>query len=283
MIGAAAKKLWAVLWRLLLFCASWGLLQSPVVLLLQHTQGDLHAPHNLWRWVLVEAIGCISLLVACWGMARFADHRTLKSFGFSTEHIIRDSLVGWTFGLSMIACCVLVLLTGGWAVIEPHGHFTAVALLISFPAILINAATQEILVRGYILQTIQTHGGTWAAVFVSALIFSVIHAGATHGMALLPPMNLLIMGIVFALAYLRTGNLWLPIAMHAAWNYALGPVLGVAVSAQDLSSGWHVLEISAPEWIGGGVFGIEGGIVVTVVILAALLFFVSRGKQAWWW
>jgi hypothetical protein len=89
--------------------------------------------------------------------------------------------------------------------------------------------------------------------------------------ALLPAVNVFVAGILFAMAYYITGNLWLPIAIHFTWNLLLGPVLGLTVSGQNqLNSGWQILSIHGPNLWTGGTFGIEGGLMVTIITVIIL-------------
>jgi membrane protease YdiL (CAAX protease family) len=45
--------------------------------------------------------------------------------------------------------------------------------------VLLNSVTQEVLLRGYILQTLRTYLGTPAALLLSSATFVVLHFGAT--------------------------------------------------------------------------------------------------------
>jgi hypothetical protein len=121
----------------------------------------------------------------------------------------------------------------------------------------------------------------WATL-ISSLNFMLYHAAGFRG-AWLPAFNVFRSGILFALAYQVTGNLWLPVAIHFVWNFLLGPVAGLAVSGQDLANSWHIFAVQGPALFTGGAFGIEGGLVVTLVTLLGIailaLFFRSRAGE----
>ena len=73
-------------------------------------------------------------------------------------------------------------------------------------------------------------------------------------------------------AYLVTRGLWLPIGIHAAWNFTQGGIFGVTVSghpAEGLIRG----TLTGPEWLAGGEFGAEASVVATAFCLMAGLFF----------
>jgi hypothetical protein len=123
---------------------------------------------------------------------RFADGRTFRSLGFAPARAGRDLL------LELLALLVLV-----------------------------NSITQEVLVRGYVLQTIERSFGGAAAVLVSSLTFTGLHAGALVEGGILPGFNLFAAGLLLGVAFTTTRTLWLPIGLHFSWNFLQGPVLGI--------------------------------------------------------
>ena len=42
--------------------------------------------------------------------------------------------------------------------------------------------------------------------------------------------NLFGAGVLLALAYMLSGNIWFPTVVHFAWNFAQGVLLGIPVS-----------------------------------------------------
>jgi hypothetical protein len=137
-------------------------------------------------------------------------------------------------------------------------------------ALFFNTLTQQLLLCGYIFQTIRARSSFTVALLVSAALFSALHAGAFLG-AWLPIVNVFGAGALFCLAYGITGNLWFPIGIHFAWNSLLGPVLGLTVSGTDqLGVGWRVFQVEGPALFSGGAFGLEGGLVVTITTAASL-------------
>lgn len=225
---------------------------------------------GLWAWTAFEFCGITTLLAAVWLLLRFADKRRFSSIGFGPRGMVKDLGLGTLLGFGLIALTALVLLISGNARAEIVGSVHGPVLWVSAVATLLNAATQEVLVRGYILQTIRLRFGEALAVFVSSLIFAAMHPLAFSGETPLPALNIFIIGVLFGIAYARTGSLWLPIAAHFGWNYMLGPVLGLIVSGRDITGGWQLMKLSGSAGMAGGNFGLEGSIITTVVCLLAI-------------
>ena len=77
---------------------------------------------------------------------------------------------------------------------------------------LVAPVAEEVLFRGLALPLLAKRFGTGAAVLVTAFVFASLHFNA----ASFGP--LLILGLVFALAYVYSGSLWTPIALHSLFN-----------------------------------------------------------------
>lgn len=80
---------------------------------------------------------------------------------------------------------------------------------------------EEFLFRGVIFRGLDTRFPTWAAVVVSALLFSVVHC---QGLSSFSDIALLVwifvLGAVNAVAVKRTNCIWVPIALHVCYNSA---------------------------------------------------------------
>ena len=85
-----------------------------------------------------------------------------------------------------------------------------------------NALYEETFYRGYLIPALtpEVGGRGWAAVFLSAALFGVMHIANYWvrglSMSLLVPATLA--GVLFGFIYLRTRNLWLCIGLHSLLN-----------------------------------------------------------------
>ncbi|HXF43656.1 MAG TPA: CPBP family intramembrane glutamic endopeptidase [Pyrinomonadaceae bacterium] len=144
----------------------------------------------------------------------------------------------------------------------------------------IAAAWEEILFRGYILQTMVRNNQPIAGILISSILFAAIHL-LNPNPGIISTLNTLLAGIWFSIGYLRTRSLWLPISMHFSWNWFQTAFFGVEVSGiTALTQSPFLIEMdNGPEWITGGIYGLEGGIAATLVLILIILI-LSLSKKA---
>jgi hypothetical protein len=86
---------------------------------------------------------------------------------------------------------------------------------------------------------------------------------------------------------MRTGSLWLPIGLHAGWNFGQLlfnlPISGLRFSIEVPLT----ITFTGPYWLHGGTFGLEGGVAASALLLGvvALLTYTRRGLafESYWW
>jgi membrane protease YdiL (CAAX protease family) len=66
---------------------------------------------------------------------------------------------------------------------------------------------------------------------------------------------------MYGLAFVLTGRIWLGAALHFAWNFVQGPVLGFILSGHPVPGAPLHIDDLGPVWLTGGNYGPEGGIV----------------------
>jgi membrane protease YdiL (CAAX protease family) len=260
------KRLWSVIWRILVFLVGWAILCAPftIPVLIKYAPNGGALPLGLRLYI--ESVTVVSILVVAWLMLRFFDRRPFVSLGFARHHAVRDSLFGLIIGLGMMIACFAVLYFCGWAKPNTNAAFSGSALALATLAMIANTASQEVMVRGYVQQTIQGRFGLLSGVISSAVFFLALHLGAIQS-AILPAVSLFAAGILLGTCYAVSGNLWLPLALHFGWNYLQGPVLGLTVSGQTLDAGWRLFKLVGPPLVTGGKFGVEGGVIAIFITI----------------
>ena len=272
---AGLAQVWAIAWRITVFFLLWGLLIAPAMVLPRAWLQDLGRSSPVGIRFYFDCTGLLASLGACAIMVRWVDRGLPLGFGRARAGV--DSWFGLAGGAAWLGLSLgLVALLGG-VEMAPRGVFTWSALLLAGVSGWLNAAVQEVVARSYIFQLVRQRSGPAWAVVVTSGIFVAMHAGAFHG-AVLPMVNVLAASVLFGLVLLRTGSLWGVIALHFAWNFLVGPVLGLAVSGHDLADGRAMLRLQGPDWLTGGTFGLEGSVIVTLVTIAGCLVVGRAGR-----
>ncbi|MHB2015906.1 MAG: CPBP family intramembrane glutamic endopeptidase [Candidatus Xenobia bacterium] len=136
--------------------------------------------------------------------------------------------------------------------------------------LLFAAMREELVTRGFPLQTLARSLPPWLAAICTAVPFALLHIGNPHWNTL-AIFNTFLAGLWLAAARLRSGQLWLPTGLHFGWNLALA-AFGLTVSGEHFPQlALFSARINAPDWLSGGAYGPEAGLAATVVLILGTL------------
>jgi membrane protease YdiL (CAAX protease family) len=129
---------------------------------------------------------------------------------------------------------------------------------------ILAAFMEELLFRGILFRWIEAFAGSWAALVVTSALFGLAHifnANATwmSSLAIMVEAGALLGG-----AYMLSRNLWVPMGLHAAWNFTQGFLFDVPVSGNDMH-GLVQAKLSGPVLLSGGPFGLEASMIAVVL------------------
>lgn len=181
-----------------------------------------------------------------------------------------DALIGFAGGAAMVALAVLPIAFGyhlGFH-IAMSKHSLKLACAVVF-ILATGAMAEEVAFRGYPFQRLVDAMGAAGAIIFSSGLFGFVHLRNPHA-SVFSLINTVGIGILLAVAYLRTRALWLPFGLHFGWNLALGLIFGLPVSGIPQFAVVVRGSASGPGWLTGGAYGIEGGAAGTFGILAGL-------------
>lgn len=152
-----------------------------------------------------------------------------------------------------------------------------IGLLLSFAAYSIVAVTEEVLFRGILFRMIDERYGALLAFIISSLTFGAVHLMTVDfwtAMAISAEA-----GFMLAAAYKFRNNLWIPIGIHWAWNFTLGPIFGVGVSGISEDAYAIIPEISGSYILTGGNNGFEGSIVTVLIgVAVGIVLYIYKRK-----
>lgn len=196
---------------------------------------------------------------------------------------LRDAFKGLVIGGAAVGVAALFGAIAGGYKIEMGGadapavaHTLAVTrtLASSCVVFLLGAAAEEMLFRGYPLQTLMRSWPILPALVFSSVTFGIAHVWNPNVVPGFTIVNTALAGAWLAVAYWRTRSLWFPMGLHFGWNWVQGAIIGSPVSGITRITPNPLMHFtdSGPAWIGGGAYGIEGGAACTLAIILGTLF-----------
>jgi membrane protease YdiL (CAAX protease family) len=232
---------------------------------------------SLAGYVVAAALGTFAAAAAANAIAmRIWERGLLADIGlgwspFSLQHLILG-LFGGLGGAVLVVWPPI--LTGQARLVRDPSLAAGIGPVIFVTVILIfGAIGEEMLFRGYGFQLLMGYLGPFATILPFAIVFGFAHAGspAFSGMAFL---NTAVWGFLLGYAFLRSGDLWLPIGLHFGWNWAF-TLLGARVSGYIVGVTGCALHWSASNLMSGGEYGPEASL-VTFPVLVLLFFYLRR-------
>lgn len=202
---------------------------------------------------------------------RFVEKRSISSIGFWRKQWIRKYLRGALIGFVFISIPVMLLLFTGnvqlqMQQITPTAIIGIVGSLVAF---LIQGATEEIVVRGWLFPVLSVRSRIWIGIVVTSFLFGFLHL-LNPGITILSISNIILVGVFAAFYALKDSSLWGICAWHSLWNWAQFNIYGFAVSGMAMYSTPLFKPVTkGSEVLHGGSFGIEGSIITTIMLSIA--------------
>lgn len=237
--------------------------------------------------IIYETFRIFPPLVVGWLCGKYLEGLPFRALGAGfTAGWLRNWLLGIIFGAATLCIAVLLAVTFGglrfYVDLDKDNGTVATSLAVSLLFFAVASAAEEVLFRGYILQTFIRSGLAWPAILLTSLFFGLAHIGNpdTGPVAVL---NTILAGIWFGVAYLKTRDLWFVWGMHLMWNWMQGSVFGIEVSGITYITKAPLLkEIDfGPSWLTGQTYGLEGGIACTVAIVLSMtaIYFLPKSES----
>jgi membrane protease YdiL (CAAX protease family) len=143
-------------------------------------------------------------------------------------------------------------------------------ILIPFATMFTVAIIEEILVRGIIFRIMEEKLGSYISLTISSILFGVLHLANPHG-TLISSICITTAGFLMGAAFIYSRNLWMPIALHFAWNFSQSGIYGAITSGNEKTKSLLEAQIHGPKFITGGEFGPEGSIQAIVFCALATI------------
>lgn len=257
-------------WRLCIFLGIVIVLINASNLLVRRV---LHGADDTTLFLIREVMDFLIFLFASWIMGRM-ERRTIADYGLPWRGSFRIQFwQGVLLGFGSITALLSMMRLVGvfyFGRIALHGleiwRWAAAYALV----FILVALREEFRARGYGLFTLSAGIGFWPAAILSAAYFGYSHHG-NSGEDWIGLFNAGAFGLLACFLLRTTGNLWMPIGLHAAFDWGESYSYGVADSGQALPG--HLLNSSSsgPALLSGGTVGPEGSLLCTLLIVMVWL------------
>jgi len=219
--------------------------------------------------ILSESILLFGLVVATAVMA-LIEKRTYADYYLPLNQFLGKRFwQGVPYGFAMLS--LLLVLIAAFRGFSLGGMALSGADALKFGALygiafLMVGLVEEGCFRGYMQATLGPGIGFWPAAVVLSIMFGAIHLSnlgeAWFGAAMAGSF-----GILAAFSLQRTGNIWFPIGMHAAWDWAETYFYGVPDSGFLAKGHLFNSTFHGPTWLTGGTVGPEGSVFAFLVLI----------------
>ncbi len=226
---------------------------------------------NLLKGLFVSASCIFSYIL----FFRKYDKRTVTEF--ASKGLLKNITIGVLIGFILQSLTILVMyLNGNYSVVNIN---PISFILIPFAIMFTVAIIEEILVRGIIFRIMEEKLGTYISLTFSSILFGVLHLANPNG-TLISSICITTAGFLMGAAFIYSRNLWMPIALHFAWNFTQSGIYGAITSGNEKTKSLLTAKIQGPEFITGGEFGPEGSIqAIAFCALGTILLLILIHKE----
>ncbi|MGQ1948808.1 lysostaphin resistance A-like protein [Geofilum sp. OHC36d9] len=217
---------------------------------------------------IINYISVIVLLLSYFYFFKIYEKREIKEL---TKTNLRTELLGgFLFGFLVLSLVILILYLLGYYTVDSISGFSY--LLAPFSFLVIAALIEEVFFRLIIYRIVEKWLGTYLALLIISIIFTVPHL-LNDNVTLLSVLLLLTFGFAHSIMYTYTKRLWLPFAFHLGWNFAQ-PFYGSNLSGTE--EGYIInSNFDGPILLIGSDFGIEDSILSIILLLIICIIFLK--------
>ena len=199
---------------------------------------------------------------------------------------LKNLALGLGAGFLIFSIAVGVAALMGVYRITGEGDSSGLLPALIGPAIF-AAVSEELIFRGILFRWIEAFGGSWAALLLTSAFFGAAHLANPNASPIAAVGIAFEAGVMLGAAYMLTRSLWMPMGLHAAWNFTQGEIYDIPVSGTPVH-GLLVARLSGPPLLTGNGFGLEASLIaITVATLFGLWLLwlaIRKGElmKPWW-
>jgi uncharacterized protein len=247
-------------WRLLIYALLvfvLGYMVNKIAYALLH--GRELDPGNATDGIAYFSVVSCLILLAAWIMGKI-EGRTLADYGLPwTRAFYGRFWLAWAISFVSLTVLLLILwLAHAYSLgtLQLHGTEILKNALPWAAAMTLAAIFEDFFYRGYLQFTVSSGIGFWPAAFMTSALMGAAHT-LNPGWRLVGVVATGGYGLVACLLLRRTGDLWMPIGLHAGWNWSEMYFYGVP--SGGFAGHGHLFQgnLHGPIWLTGMPYGVE--------------------------
>jgi membrane protease YdiL (CAAX protease family) len=272
-------------WRVALFVLVSTLLSAVVKVVLLVARVPMRDEWTPTAFIGIELLTFAIAIATTAIMARI-DRLPFARFGLPSRGAFGDLFwegAIWGFGAVAVLVAAIAALGGyhihGWTMAGPSFVVTA-GLWVA--AMVLVGLSEEASFRGYPLAALADGIGFWPASALLSIDFAATHYFFKPMENLADAFSVGLIGLFLCFTLRRTGNLWFAIGFHFAFDFAALPLFGAPNTGnhgRPVDSRLLDATFAGPDWLTGGVRGIEASWLVFAVIAALFALFHRRHPE----
>jgi len=222
-------------------------------------------------------------LPAC--LLALLEHRPAALYGLPWRAFLGARFwQGCLLGLAEVSLLIFSIATfGGYrfgTLALPDASLIVKWLLFWLLFFVVVGLSEEFMFRGYLQFTLAGVIGYWPSACLLSLGFGAIDL-LNRGENWVGAADVVVVGLLFAFALERTGNLWLVVGWHAAFDFGETFLFSVPNSGALFSGHLSNATLQGPVWLTGGTVGPEGSVFSFLImgLMAMLVNFLFPQRE----
>jgi hypothetical protein len=227
-------------------------------------------------FLLLVGFTCLNWIGSRQGSVRQANALPLRAT--VGEEWTRGVVIGWA---AAVLAVIPMVIAGA---LHPEFSWKISAwggTLLSILTLAIAALASEVAFRGFLFRRLIDAVGPTAATLLLSGIYALIGSMSPNATGL-SFIIMIIAGVLFSIAYLRTHALWLGWGLHFAWAAAIAVIFGLPVAGVASYVSIVQTDTGGPLWLTGGIYGPDGAL-FTAILFVVVMVVVYRVTRTYAW
>ncbi|CAM2991847.1 CPBP family intramembrane glutamic endopeptidase [Hathewaya histolytica] len=232
------------------------------------------------------------MLIKCYGFSvhlaitllycRFVEKMSLARMGIVKKKVVKSYFLGIGIAAILLGSIFILCVSSGSIVYYGKNDDINMILILGYlGCFIIQGAMEEIMCRGFLMNSLLYKVSTNRAILISSVIFAFPHFSTLFQfnimIGIIGIVNLLLFSTLVSLLMIKYNNIWVSCAVHSVWNFTLAIIIGINLSgANSISSVFKFNVNENMKLLSGGQYGIEAGLICTMVLI---LFVIVLGRK----